>query len=185
MKDFQNDSIDLQIPVSKMSGTTKVILAAVLVVGIASLIWPPAFFIAIGVAILLYLFSNFKDAQFQEALYKARVSALVNINGPVGFFSIHPMETVEELMTRKRAFEKDLNASGNRWADKIPIVCVPYSPMLYDNTTLTQSFCMYQQQCSATLHEANMAWAENAPIEIRNIFISQVLPGAAQKPAAI
>jgi len=185
MDDFQKDSIDLQIPVAKMPGTTKVILAAVLVVGIASLIWPPAFFIAIGVAILLYLFGNFKDAQFQEALYKARVAALVNINGPVGFFSIHPMETVDELMARKAAFEKDLAASGNRWADKIPIVCVPYSPMLYDNTTLTQSFCMYQQQCSATLHEANMMWAEKAPIEIRNIFISQVLPGAAVKQAAI
>ena len=181
MQDFQKDSTTLQIPVAKMSTSTKVILIAVLIVGIASLIWPPAFFIAIGVAVLLYLFSNFKDQQFQEALYKARVAALVNINGPVGFFSIHPMETVDELMARKAAFEKDLKASGNRWAEKIPIVCVPYSPMLYDNTTLTQSFCMYQQQCAATLHEANMLWAENAPIEIRNIFISQVLPGAAQK----
>ncbi len=185
MKDFQNDSIDLQIPVSKMSGTTKAALAIGLIVGIASLIWPPAFFIAVGVALLLYFFGQFKDAQFHAEKEMARTAAMVNCNGPYGCFSNSPLETVEQLFARRDQYRKDLRLSGNRYADRIPIICIPYAPMLLEDAQLSQSFPMYQKSCAAALHEANMAWAENAPIEIRNIFISQVLPGAAQKPAAI
>lgn len=115
-----------------------------------------------------------KKAAYREA--QARADAFANICGPVLISSSHPFETVEEVRERADEFKRQLELSRNRYWQAIPVIVYPYQPMLYGPGQLTAAWNIYQRMASEYLHAENIKWAESGPAELRQIFLSQVMP---------
>lgn len=119
---------------------------------------------------------NYSDKIRMQREAQARADAFATICGPVLISSNNPVETVEEVQARADEFREQLRLSGNHYAEDIPIVVYPYSPMLFGVGQLTAAWCLYQRLAGERLHEANLIWAENCPVQLRPIFLSQVMP---------
>lgn len=119
---------------------------------------------------------NYADKIRLQREAQARADAFATICGPVLITSHDPLETVEDVQARAVEFREQLRLSGNHYAYVIPLVVYPYSPMLFGVGQLTAAWCLYQRLAGERLHEANLLWAETCPVQLRPIFLSQVMP---------
>lgn len=108
---------------------------------------------------------------------KARAASYTNCIGPVVVSSIHPLETVEEVQDRADDWKMQLSLSGNPYADKIPVIAMPYNVMLTEHGQLTAGWSIYQRQVGERQHIENIKWYEGkCPAELKGLFASAVLP---------
>lgn len=108
---------------------------------------------------------------------KARAATYANCIGPIVVASIHPNETVEELEIRCDGWRENLRLSGNPYADKIPIIAMPYQVMLAEYGQLTAGWSTYQRQVGERQHNENIIWhSGKCPSELKALFASAVLP---------
>lgn len=115
-----------------------------------------------------------KKREAREAM--ARAAGFANVCGPVVIGSIHPLETVDELLERVAFFREQLRLSGNLYAEKIPVIAHPYRPMIYGPGQLTMAWNIYQRQVGETQHLENERWRNGqCPVELRAVFQSQVM----------
>ena len=119
---------------------------------------------------------NYAEKVRAQREAQARADAFATICGPVLIMSNSPVETVEDVQARADEFREQLRLSGNLYAEEIPIVVYPYSPMLFGVGQLTAAWCLYQRLSGEKLHAENILWAETCPTQLRPIFLSQVMP---------
>lgn len=152
------------------------VFIVVALLGVLYMAYPEGI-IYLAVAFVSGLFAwNYADKIRMQREAQARADAFATICGPVLISSNDPVETVEEVQARADEFREQLRLSGNYYAEDIPIVVYPYSPMLFGVGQLTAAWCLYQRLAGERLHEANLMWAENCPVQLRPIFLSQVMP---------
>ena len=119
---------------------------------------------------------NYAEKVRAQREAQARADAFATICGPVLIMSNSPVETVEDVRARADEFREQLRLSGNPYAEEIPLVVYPYSPMLFGVGQLTAAWCLYQRLSGEKLHAENILWAESCPAQLRQIFLSQVMP---------
>jgi hypothetical protein len=112
---------------------------------------------------------------------KARAATYANCIGPIVVSSIHPNETVEELELRCEEWRESLKLSGNPYAEKIPVIAMPYQVMLAEYGQLTAGWSTYQRQVGERQHNENIIWhSGKCPSELKALFASAVLPAPKQ-----
>lgn len=155
----------------------QILIGLAIVVGIALYWLYPMAILYLGIAgaggLLAWNYAE-KKRLFREA--QARANSYANICGPVLVASLSPTETVDEVQARAAEFREQLKLSGNPYSTRIPILAYPYQPMLYGPGQLTAAWNIYQRMAAERLHQENLRWAEDCPVEIRGIFLSQVMP---------
>lgn len=115
----------------------------------------------------------------QEALKEARARAagFANCAGPIVVSSQDPNEGPEQVAERARAFRENLRMSGNPYAEIIPIIEMPYAPMIYSNGQFSMGFTVYQACVDARRYEENMKWYNGkCPDILKPHFAAYVLP---------
>lgn len=132
----------------------------------AGLLWIGAF---------LFLRHLSHAAALSEA--KAKAAAWANVCGPVIVASIHPGEGLAEVNTRAEFWKEQLALSGNPYASILPVVILPYQPLLVDIGHLPAAWSEYQRRVSETQHFENIKWYEGkCPAHLKQIFAAAVLP---------
>ncbi len=111
----------------------------------------------------------------------ARVGACANVCGAQVIDSKTPYEGADIVAQRAAQWRKDLEASGNRYWDKIPVIEYPFMPMIYGIGQLTYAWDIYRREVGEKQHQANLEWAEKAPKELRSAILTQMLPAARQE----
>ena len=120
-----------------------------------------------------------KAAELKEA--KSRAAAYANIKAPQVIGSETPEESIYDVAEKAKRFKEKLKLSGNYYADKIPIIEFPFSPMLYDTNQLSWSWDMYRRELAERQHTANLEWYNGkCPDELKALFASAVLPPVKQ-----
>jgi hypothetical protein len=128
---------------------------------------------AAGIAAGIAWYAAEKQRLLREA--KARASSYMNIVGPVVIGSTEPNETVSELLARVEAFKEQLALSENPYAAQIPVIALPYSPMMFGVGSLTLAWNIYQRQIADRQHLENMKWEKRCPEHLKSLFLSQVM----------
>lgn len=108
----------------------------------------------------------------------ARLSAVVNLCAPVVVPSMWITEDVNSVAERAAQMKQDLKDSGNPYADIIPVIAYPYTPMLFQVGQLSMSWAIYQRMVGEQIHMENLKWYEgkDCPAQLKAIFASQVMP---------
>ena len=120
-----------------------------------------------------------KAAELREA--KSRAAAYANMIGPIVVGSDNPEENVYLVQEKAKAWRDKLRLSGNPYADKIPIIEYPYSPMIYSVGQLSAGWSIYCKELAERQHRANLEWYEGkCPNELKALFASAVLPPVKQ-----
>ncbi len=108
---------------------------------------------------------------------RARAATYANICGPVIVASLSPEETAQDVADRAHVWREQLRLSGNPYAEKIPIIVLPFQPMLYQIGQLSIGWNIYQKEVSERQHLENIKWFEHGcPSHLRGVFASAVLP---------
>jgi hypothetical protein len=133
----------------------------------------------LGVVLIIggYLWNDsiIKKQQLAEA--KARAASFANLIGPVIIASAHPGESVYDVAERAAFFKEQLRLSGNQWVDKLPIIEMPYQPILTQYGQLPAAWSIYQKQVGERQHAENLIWFEKScPNELKGLFANAVLP---------
>lgn len=112
----------------------------------------------------------------------ARLSAVVNLCAPVVVPSMWITEDIESVAARAAQMKQDLKDSGNPYADIIPVIAYPYTPMLFQVGQLSMSWAIYQRMVGEQIHMENLKWYEgkDCPPQLKAIFASQVMPAPKQ-----
>jgi len=142
-----------------------------------SLFWP---MVGMGVAgAAVWMFAEKKRIARENA---ARLSAVVNLCAPVIVPSMWITEDVESVAARAKQMKQDLKDSGNPYADIIPVIAYPYTPMLFQVGQLSMSWAIYQRMVGEQIHMENLKWYEgkDCPPKLKAIFASQVMPAPKQ-----
>lgn len=116
-----------------------------------------------------------KEAELKEA--RSRAAAYANMIGPIVVGSDNPEENVYLVAEKAKAWREKLQLSGNPYADKLPIIEYPYSPMIYSVGQLSAGWSIYCKELAERQHRANLEWYEGkCPQELKALFASAVLP---------
>jgi len=111
----------------------------------------------------------------------ARVGACANTSCPQVVFSNTPYESPESVAQRAAQWRDDLRASGNHYAELIPIIEYPFNPMIYGVGQLTYAWDIYRRQCGEKQHQENIKWVDGkCPKELRGAVLSQIIGQSAQ-----
>lgn len=112
----------------------------------------------------------------------ARLSAIVNHCAPIVVATRWITEDVNSVMERVAQIKQDLKDSGNQYADIIPVIPFPYSPMLFEVGQLAMSWAIYERMVGEQRHMENLKWYEGniCPANLKAIFASQVMPAPKQ-----
>lgn len=138
---------------------------------------PRALFVAIPCGIVAALVWSHAEKQREARENAARLTGLVNLCAPVVVASVSITEAVPDLMERVEQWKRDLKNSGNPYADIIPVVPYPYSPMLFGPGQLSWAWPIYQRMVGEQQHTENLKWYEGkCPEQLKAIFASQVMP---------
>lgn len=133
----------------------------------------------IGVAVIAAGYAYYLSVQKRKALEEATARAAVWANhpSPIVVFSWHPGETLQELHERAEFIRAQLRLSGNYYANLIPVIEVPFRPMLYENNQLSGSFARYIKEVCERIHIENVSWYEGkCPNELKEQHANAVLP---------
>jgi hypothetical protein len=116
-------------------------------------------------------------------LAKARASAYTNCIGPVVIGATAPDETLEEIEARADAWREKLKVSGNPYAEIIPVVVYPYTPVLTHYGGLSMTWSMYGLHLAQKQYEENVAWYNGkCPSQLKAQFAADVLPAPKTEP---
>ena len=127
-----------------------------------------------GLIVAIFYLERKRQAAIEAT---ARAAAWVNIIGPVVIASMHPGETAQEVHERAEYFRAQLFLSGNPYADKIPVIEMPYTPILVDHGQLPAAWSIYQKSVGERQHLENLHWYERGcPNQLKTLFASAVLP---------
>lgn len=108
---------------------------------------------------------------------KSRAASYANMIGPIVVGSDNPEENVYDVHEKAKAWREKLRLSGNPYADVLPIIEYPYSPMLYQVGQLSAGWSLYQKQLAEVQHMENLKWYEGkCPATLKALFASAVLP---------
>lgn len=134
-----------------------------------------------GIAVLLAIGSLFANHHIKQAERlkeaRARAASYANMIGPIVVGSDNPEETVYDVQAKAKAWREKLKLSGNHYADILPIIEYPYSPMLYGTGQLQAGWNLYQKQLAEVQHMENLKWHEGkCPANLKALFASAVLP---------
>lgn len=135
--------------------------------------------VGVGACIIVAGYMYIRHVKAVEALKeaKARAGAWANLIGPVVVGSAHPGESAAEVAERAVYYREQLRLSGNPWAEKLPIIEMPYTPILTAYGQLTAGWSIYQKSVGERQHIENMAWYERGcPNELKAMFANSVLP---------
>lgn len=133
----------------------------------------------LGVVASLLAVIAHNQSEKQKALAEARsrASSYANMIGPIVVGSDNPEENVYDVQEKAKAWREKLMLSGNPYADVLPIIEYPYSPMLYQVGQLSAGWSIYQKQLAETQHMENLKWYEGkCPAPLKALFASAVLP---------
>ncbi len=120
-----------------------------------------------------------KEAELKEA--RSRAAAYANVKAPQVIGSENPEEDIYMVAKKAELWKEKLKLSGNPYADKIPIIEFPYTPMLYATDQLSWSWDMYRRELAERQHRANLEWYDGkCPNELKALFASAVLPPVKQ-----
>lgn len=162
---------------SLQESPAKVFIAAALLLFGALALWKPVvllFVIVAGVGGAVAWHIAEKKRLLRESA--ARAAAYANICGPVVIASQHPAETVNEVRARAEEFREQMRISGNPYWLQIPVVAYPFEPMLFGVGQLTAAWNLYQRLAGEKQHAENLVWADRCPVQLKAIFLSQVMP---------
>ena len=142
------------------------------------LVWHTAGLVAAAIAAALVRFAFWRVAkEFQAEQLRAQAAAWANLIGPVVIGSAHPGESAADVAERASYFRQQLRLSGNPYADKLPIIEMPYTPILTAHGQLTAGWSIYQKSVGERQHLENLAWYERGcPNELKPLFANAVLP---------
>lgn len=111
----------------------------------------------------------------------ARVGACANVSCPQVVESKTPYESPAEIQKRCDQWREDLRASGNIYAEQIPIIPYPFNPMIYGVGELTYAWDKYRRMVGEVQHQENIKWVEGkCPKELRGAVLSQIIGQSAQ-----
>jgi hypothetical protein len=135
----------------------------------------PIMAMCLFVGVYLFVRHQEKEAELKEA--RSRAAAYANMIGPIVVGSDNPEENVYLVQEKAKAWREKLKLSGNPYADKIPIIEYPYSPMIYSVGQLSAGWSIYCKELAERQHRANIEWYEGkCPSELKALFASAVLP---------
>lgn len=142
------------------------------------LVWHTAGLVAAAIAAALVRFAFWRvSKELQAEQLRAQAAAWANLIGPVVIGSAHPGESAAEVAERAAYFREQLRLSGNPYADKIPIIEMPYTPLLTAHGQLTAGWSIYQKSLGERQHVENLSWYERGcPNELKPLFANAVLP---------
>lgn len=142
------------------------------------LVWHTAGLVAAAIAAALVRFAFWRVAkEFQAEQLRAQAAAWANLIGPVVIGSAHPGESAADVAERASYFRQQLRLSGNPYADKLPIIEMPYTPILTAHGQLTAGWSIYQKSVGERQHVENLSWYERGcPNELKPLFANAVLP---------
>lgn len=142
------------------------------------LVWHTAGLVAAAIAAALVRFAFWRIAkELQAEQLRAQAAAWANLIGPVVIGSAHPGESAADVAERAAYFREQLRLSGNPYADKIPIIEMPYTPILTAHGQLTAGWSIYQKSVGERQHVENLSWYERGcPNELKPLFANAVLP---------
>lgn len=135
----------------------------------------------LAVGLLVWRMAD-KTRQAREAA--ARVGACANVCCPQIVRSMTPYEGADVVAERAKKWRDDLEASGNWYWDKIPIIEYPFQPMIFEVGQISQAWDIYCRMAGEVQHTENIKWAAKCPDELRAIILSQVLPVAQETEIA-
>lgn len=131
---------------------------------------------AVPAAIIGGLVWNVSEKQRVAREAAARVGACANISCPQVIFSMTPYESPASVSARAAQWREDLKASGNIYADQIPIIEFPFNPMIYGVGQLTYAWDIYRRNAGEKQHQENIKWVEGkCPKELRGAVLSQII----------
>lgn len=114
---------------------------------------------------------------------KSRAASYANMIGPIVVGSDNPEENVYDVQEKAKAWREKLRLSGNPYADVLPVIEYPYSPMLYGTGQLSAGWNLYQKQLAELQHMENIKWYEGkCPAQLKALFASAVLPSPNTPP---
>ena len=142
------------------------------------LVWHTAGLVAAAIAAALVRFAFWRvSKELQAEQLRAQAAAWANLIGPVVIGSAHPGESAADVAERASYFRQQLRLSGNPYADKLPIIEMPYTPILTAHGQLTAGWSIYQKSVGERQHLENLAWYERGcPNELKPLFANAVLP---------
>ena len=136
---------------------------------------------AIPAAVIGYAIWHIKEKERTARESAARVGACANVSCPQVVFSMTPYESPAIVSARATQWREDLRASGNIYAEQIPIIEYPFNPMIYGVGELTYAWDIYRRQAGEKQHQENRKWVEGkCPKELRGAVLSQIIGQAPQ-----
>ena len=132
----------------------------------------------IGMGVAAYVAWSMAEKKRVARENAARLSAVVNLCAPVLVPSMWINEGINSVAERAAQMKQDLIDSGNPYANIIPVIAYPYTPMLFQIGQLSMSWAIYQRMVGEQIHMENLKWYEgkDCPPQLKAIFASQVMP---------
>jgi len=131
---------------------------------------------AIPAAVIGYVVWTLKEKERIAREAAARVGACANISGVQIVDAKTPYESPVEIQKRCEQWREDLRASGNIYAEVIPIIPYPFNPMIYGVGELTYAWDKYRRMVGEVQHQENIKWVEGkCPKELRGAVLSQII----------
>ncbi len=181
----QSETQSLQTSPNLLQDISKIPPVALVYLAILAMIAADELPVWAGVLLIIAVFfvvgAMKREQELKEA--KARAATYANCIGPIIVASIHPNETAAEVAKRAQDWRESLRLSGNQYAEIIPIIEVPYSPMLTEYGHLTAGWSTYQREVGQRAHDENIKWyTGRCPNELKGLFASAVMPPVQQQP---
>ena len=182
----QSETQALQKAPNLLQDLSKIPPVALVYLAILAMIAADALPVWAGVLLIVSVFfvvgAMRREQELKEA--KARAATYANCIGPIIVASIHPNETAFEVAKRAQEWRESLRLSGNEYAEIIPIIELPYSPMLTEYGHFTAGWSTYQREVGQRTQDENIKWyTGRCPRELKELFASAVLPPV-QQPSA-
>lgn len=126
------------------------------------------FVLIIGV----FLFVKNEQREHEAAWIKAQAAVYLNHCTPVVIGQCYIDQPLSELQELADHWRERLKASGNPYAEIIPVTVFQYQAALTDNGNIAMSWGLYEKALAYARQQALIQWAESCPLEIRHLVTS-------------
>lgn len=181
-----SETAPLQTAPNLLQDISKIPPVSLVYLAILAMIAADALPVWAGVLLIIAVFfvvgAMRREQELKEA--KARAATYTNCTCPIIVASRTPNETPADVARFAQEWRENLRLSGNQYAEIIPIIEMPYTPMLTDFGYLTASWAKYQREVGQRVHDENLKWyAGRCPNELKAVFASQAFPPVQQQQA--
>lgn len=175
----KSENQTLQTTANRFNDIAEIPVVAGVVLAILGLtilgVFKPGIGMGLAAAALFINWRINEASKLKEA--KARAAAYANMIGPLVVGSDNPEENVFVVAEKAKEWREKLKLSGNQYADLLPIIQYPFSPMLYQTGQLSAGWNIYLKELAERQHMANLEWYEGkCPAHLKGLFASTVLP---------